>query len=75
VVYLNGTNYYACNGAAGFFEKLLAANGGAGTPEFLSTHPDPGNRVEAINTKAASLNCTGRTPANTNFAALQNALR
>lgn len=64
VVYLGGTNYYACNGAAGFFEKMLAQNQSGGTPEFLSTHPDPGNRVEAINAKAQSEGCK-TTPAST----------
>ncbi|MGV3640567.1 MAG: M48 family metalloprotease [Adhaeribacter sp.] len=64
VVYLGGTNYYACNGAAGFFEKMLAQNQSGGTPEFLSTHPDPGNRVEAINAKAQSEGCK-TTPATT----------
>jgi beta-barrel assembly-enhancing protease len=56
VIYLCGTNLKA-NGAAGFFEKI---QGKGGTPpEFLSTHPDPGNRVKDINAKAQSLGCTG----------------
>ncbi|CAA9261718.1 MAG: hypothetical protein AVDCRST_MAG95-2338 [uncultured Adhaeribacter sp.] len=62
VIYLSGTKYYACNGAAGFFEKILQEGQQGRTPEFLSTHPDPGNRVEAINTKAQALNCS-TTPA------------
>ncbi|MBR9859519.1 M48 family metalloprotease [bacterium] len=47
VEYLYPTAYDA-RGAAKFFEKMLAlgANGG---PQFLSTHPNPENRVEAIN--------------------------
>ena len=57
VVYLSGTNMYACNGAAGFFEKMLAANQSGYSLEFLSTHPDPGNRVAAINNKAQELGC------------------
>jgi hypothetical protein len=32
---------------ADFFEKL-SAEGGARAPEFLSSHPDPGNRTEAV---------------------------
>jgi predicted Zn-dependent protease len=32
-------------GVAGFFEKL---EGGTRVPEFLSTHPNPGNRVQSI---------------------------
>lgn len=30
-------------------EILRAASGGGGQPEFASTHPDPGNRIESIN--------------------------
>jgi predicted Zn-dependent protease len=32
----------------GVMEKLEQASGGARQPEFMSTHPDPGNRVEEI---------------------------
>ena len=45
VKYMYPTAYDA-RGVAGFFEKL---DGSAYPPEFLSTHPNPGNRVEAIN--------------------------
>ncbi|TAH25275.1 MAG: peptidase M48 [Cytophagales bacterium] len=55
VGYLSATSY-KCNGAAGFFQKISAA-GGSSTPEFLSTHPDPGNRVENINNRAKNLGC------------------
>jgi predicted Zn-dependent protease len=48
---------YACNGAAGFFEKI-ESEGGASVPEFLSTHPSPANRVENINSIAEALNCS-----------------
>ncbi len=47
VEYLYPTAYDA-RGAAKFFEKLLSA-GSSNPPEFLSTHPDPSNRVEDIN--------------------------
>ena len=57
VVYLAPTDY-ACNGAAGFFQKLLDSGQAGGTPQFLSTHPSPDNRVEAINEKAAEENCS-----------------
>lgn len=33
-------------GAAGFFEKMEKENKSANIPEFLSTHPNPGNRIE-----------------------------
>jgi len=34
-------------GMADFFEKL-AAEGGQRAPQFLSSHPDPGNRTQAV---------------------------
>jgi predicted Zn-dependent protease len=37
---------YDARGVAGFFEKM---EGSPQPPEFLSTHPNPGNRVQAIN--------------------------
>ena len=45
VRYLYKTSYDA-RGVAGFFEKI---EGSPQPPEFLSTHPNPGNRVEKIN--------------------------
>ena len=56
VRYLNGSAY-KCNGAASFFQKLISSGSATSTPIFLSTHPDPGNRVISINTKSASLGC------------------
>jgi Zn-dependent protease with chaperone function len=44
VKYLYETAYDA-RGVAGFFEKI---EGSPQPPEFLSTHPNPGNRVEKI---------------------------
>jgi len=44
VKYLYETSYDA-RGVAGFFEKMDATSP---VPEFLSTHPNPGNRVEKI---------------------------
>lgn len=57
VEYLCRTNYNAA-GAAGFFKKMEDQ---PRTPEFLSTHPDPGNRVTDINNKKVELNCSGTT--------------
>ncbi|KAA9339797.1 M48 family metalloprotease [Hymenobacter busanensis] len=71
VIYLNNTGTYACDGAAGFFIKAEAENGGSGTPEFLSTHPNPGSRIQAIQTKATELNCRNRTPSNSNLQTLK----
>jgi predicted Zn-dependent protease len=72
VRYLNGTPY-ACDGAAGFFIKS-AAQAPTSTPEFLSTHPNPGSRVEAIQAKAKELNCAGRPTDNAGFVELQRLL-
>ncbi len=73
VTYLCPTLYKA-NGAAGFFEKLNAAGGGTRPPVFLSTHPNPDNRIENINTKNTELGCTG-TSTNTNeYAAFKASL-
>ena len=52
-----GTVRYACNGAAGFFTKLQS-QGGSGGPAFLSTHPDPDNRITKINDRATELSCS-----------------
>lgn len=46
VRYLYNTEYDA-RGAARFFEKMVKA-GNSGGPDFASTHPDPGNRVQKI---------------------------
>ncbi|MFM7467075.1 MAG: M48 family metalloprotease [Crocinitomicaceae bacterium] len=57
VQYLCPTPYNAAGGA-GFFEKIQAM-GGAKVPEFLSTHPDPGNRIEVFKAKKQEFNCKG----------------
>ena len=51
VKYLNATagdSNYAPREVAGFFEKLTAAGESGRTPEFLSTHPSPENRISEI---------------------------
>ena len=58
VVYMCPTNYEA-DGAADFFIKL-EASGGDRPPAFLSTHPNPGNRVANIQAQAKERGCTGR---------------
>lgn len=73
VVYLAPTDY-ACNGAAGFFQKLINEGQAGGTPEFLSTHPNPDNRVEAINKKAASINCSTAEKKPASYADFKNML-
>jgi len=56
VDYLAGTSY-RCDGAAIFFQKLDSAGLTSGGPEFLSTHPNPENRVEDIQAKALEIGC------------------
>jgi beta-barrel assembly-enhancing protease len=61
VIWLCPTAYNAA-GAAGFFDKLIQLGQSGGTPEFLSTHPSPENRVQAILDKKTALGCkTGQT--------------
>lgn len=73
VEYLAGTEY-ACNGAASFFVKLSAAEQGGRPPEFLSTHPNPENRVTDINSKAQSIGCDTELATNTNYEAVKASL-
>lgn len=57
VHYLCNTDYNAAGGA-GFFEKIQAA-GGSSTPQFLSTHPNPDNRIENYHNQKTAKGCTG----------------
>jgi len=71
VRYLCGTNYNAA-GAAGFFKKI----GGAGSPpEFLSTHPNPDNRVEQIEARAKVMGCRGNSTNKTEYNRIKGLLR
>lgn len=56
VDYLCPTKYRA-DGAADFFQKIIDA-GTATPPQFLSTHPNPDNRVQSIKSYAQDKNCT-----------------
>lgn len=71
----NASNPYQCDATARFFE-LIEADGGAKTPEFLSTHPSPENRVQAITSKAKSINCnlTPQDPTGTKIKAIKESL-
>jgi predicted Zn-dependent protease len=55
VLYMCGTVHNAA-GAAGFFEKM---EGQPTPPQFLSTHPDPGNRVVNIKSRKNEMGCRG----------------
>ena len=65
VEYLCPTDYNAAGGA-GFFEKIQAM-GGSRTPEFLSTHPDPGDRIEHFHNAAITSGCQGRNDYKTEY--------
>ena len=47
---------YNAAGSAGFFQKM---EGQQQPPEFLSTHPNPANRVQTNNNHASSMSCGG----------------
>lgn len=57
VEYLCGTKWPA-DGGAGFFEKI-EASGSGGTPQWLSTHPSPANRIDNYHSWAKESGCTG----------------
>lgn len=57
VKYLCPTSYNSDAGAL-FFEKI-SKESGARPPEILSTHPDPGNRIEAYITHKRTYGCLG----------------
>ncbi len=56
VYYLEETSYQ-CNGAFTFFQKLIDSDQAGQTPTFLSTHPNPADRIEDINKTAQELGC------------------
>lgn len=58
VKYLCPTKYNAAGGA-GFFEKLIQKGDSNNPPVFLSTHPDPGNRVEKFKQAKEENGCLG----------------
>lgn len=65
VTYLCPTDYNADAGAK-FFEKIQAL-GGQSQPEFLSTHPNPANRIETFKTLKVTMGCTGSNPHQTEY--------
>jgi hypothetical protein len=60
---------------ANMFRTIEREGGGRGGPEWLSSHPNPGNRHEAINREAASLRIEGSAPSDGRFASVKNELR
>lgn len=57
VRYLSSSGY-ACDGAAGFFSKLLAKGQDVNIPEFLSDHPASDSRVRDIQQAAITTGCS-----------------
>lgn len=74
VTYLGSTDHYACDGAAGFFQKLNAQAEQANPPEFLSTHPNPNNRVENIQAQASEVGCSTASGPDNDLNQLKKAL-
>lgn len=72
VMYLCPTDLNAA-GAAGFFEKI-EAQGGSNPPQFLSTHPNPDNRIVKIYEEKTELGCTGTATYDAAYAAFQASL-
>lgn len=68
VEYLCPTEYNAAGGA-GFFIKLESLGGGS-PPEFLSTHPNPENRIENFQNNALTSGCTGDKTYETEYKAM-----
>lgn len=69
VIYLCPTEYKA-DGAAAFFEKI----GSQPVPEFLSTHPNPTDRVESIREKHVELGCTATGTFDQRYQEFKNSL-
>lgn len=71
VEYLCQTPYYAA-GAAGFFKKL---ENQPSPPEFLSTHPNPSNRVENLEKQRETKGCQGTDRYLTEYKAFKEMLK
>jgi beta-barrel assembly-enhancing protease len=54
--------------------KTIESQGGRSGPEWLSSHPNPGNRYEAINREAAALRVQGSAPSDGRFASVKSEL-
>ena len=73
VSYLEDTDY-ACDGTAGFFEKLTSGADQARIPEFLSDHPDPEARIRDIRREAQRLGCSTQLSPSASWPAFQASL-
>ncbi len=66
---------YACDGTAGFFEKLLREGDGVRIPEVLSDHPDAESRVREVRQLAGELDCETQLRDRSEWRAFQASLR
>ena len=73
VVYLSETRF-ACDGAGGFFKKLVERGEDGEIPELLSDHPDSKKRISNIDKKAVSLDCNCELSETESWEALKNSL-
>ena len=55
--------------------QILERQGGKGGPEWMSSHPNPGNRFEAINREASTLHVDNPVRDTTDFRRVQAKLR
>ena len=60
---------------ANMFRTIAGQGGGARGPEWLSSHPDPGNRYQRINQEAAMLRVSGANRDSREFSQVQARLR
>jgi hypothetical protein len=60
---------------ANMFRTIEQQSGGGGGPEWMSSHPNPGNRYDAIIREAQMLRIEGRGGDNNQFARIQRTLR
>lgn len=59
---------------ADMFRTIQQESGGRSGPEWLSSHPDPGNRYEAIHKEAANLRIEGTAPSQAEFQNMKSRL-
>ncbi|GIV32851.1 MAG: peptidase M48 [Chitinophagales bacterium] len=73
VKYLCPTSYNAA-GAGGFFQKLIDQGQSGNVPEFLSTHPNPDNRVANIEAQKDAEGCAGNNTYSSRYQQLKASL-
>ena len=60
---------------ANMFQTIQAKGGGSGGPEWLSSHPNPANRYDAINKESAQLRVTNPVRSTAEFTQLRSRLQ